>query len=168
MSCGEPHETDCSEVLDHLYEFLDREMPEGDCTKFEVHFEECSPCLEKYGLEQAVKKLVKRCCGQDDVPTDLRSKVMGRIDLIRACRGRARAGSDRAGHRPVGDRRRIVTRRCFVGSLGSGGTAAVPRSTGRSGPRMSGARRSRTGPAPAGATGHRGRRRWDASSRGAV
>jgi hypothetical protein len=27
---------------------------------------------------------VKRCCGSDDVPTDLRSKVMGRIDLIRA------------------------------------------------------------------------------------
>ncbi|WP_327114869.1 mycothiol system anti-sigma-R factor [Streptomyces sp. NBC_01341] len=84
MSCGEPHETDCSEVLDHLYEFLDHEMPEGDCNKFEVHFEECSPCLEKYGLEQAVKKLVKRCCGQDDVPADLRSKVMGRIDLIRS------------------------------------------------------------------------------------
>ncbi|GHG44559.1 MULTISPECIES: mycothiol system anti-sigma-R factor [Streptomyces] len=84
MSCGDPHETDCSEVLDHLYEFLDREMPDGECTKFEVHFEECSPCLEKYGLEQAVKKLVKRCCGSDDVPTDLRAKVMGRIDLIRA------------------------------------------------------------------------------------
>lgn len=84
MSCGEPHETDCSEVLDHLYEFLDREMPDSDCTKFEVHFGECSPCLEKYGLEQAVKKLVKRCCGQDDVPADLRSKVMGRIDLIRS------------------------------------------------------------------------------------
>ena len=84
MSFGEPHETDCSEVLDHLYEFLDHEMPDADCTKFEVHFEECSPCLEKYGLEQAVKKLVKRCCGQDDVPADLRSKVMGRIDLIRS------------------------------------------------------------------------------------
>ncbi|WP_407697682.1 mycothiol system anti-sigma-R factor [Streptomyces corynorhini] len=84
MSCGEPHETDCAEVLDHLYEFLDHEMPDSDCTKFEVHFEECSPCLEKYGLEQAVKKLVKRCCGSDDVPTDLRSKVMGRIDLIRS------------------------------------------------------------------------------------
>ncbi|MFJ4869398.1 mycothiol system anti-sigma-R factor [Streptomyces sp. NPDC088757] len=84
MSCGEPHETDCSEVLDHLYEFLDHEMPDSDCTKFEVHFEECSPCLEKYGLEQAVKKLVKRCCGSDDVPVDLRAKVMGRIELIRA------------------------------------------------------------------------------------
>jgi anti-sigma factor (TIGR02949 family) len=84
MSCGEPHETDCSEVLNHLYEFLDREMPDSDCSKFEVHFEECSPCLEKYGLEQAVKKLVKRCCGHDDVPTGLRAKVMGRIDLIRS------------------------------------------------------------------------------------
>ena len=49
-----------------------------------MHFDECSPCLEKYGLEQAVKKLVKRCCGQDDVPSDLRSKVMGRIELIRS------------------------------------------------------------------------------------
>jgi anti-sigma factor (TIGR02949 family) len=84
MSCGNPHETDCSEVLDHLYEFLDREMPDGDFAKFEVHFDECSPCLEKYGLEQAVKKLVKRCCGHDDVPADLRSKVMGRIELVRA------------------------------------------------------------------------------------
>ncbi|SDD63783.1 mycothiol system anti-sigma-R factor [Streptomyces prasinopilosus] len=84
MSCGEPHETDCSEILDHLYEFLDREMPDSDCAKFEHHFEECSPCLEKYGLEQAVKKLVKRCCGQDDVPGDLRAKVMGRIDVIRS------------------------------------------------------------------------------------
>jgi anti-sigma factor (TIGR02949 family) len=84
MSCGDPHETDCSEILGHLYEFLDREVPEGECAKFEVHFVECSRCLERYGLEQAVKKLVKRCCGRDDVPTDLRSKVMERIELLRA------------------------------------------------------------------------------------
>lgn len=84
MSCGEPHETDCREVLDHLYEFLDSEMPDVDRAKFEQHFEECSPCLEKYGLEQAVKKLVKRCCGHDEVPADLRAKVMGRIELIRS------------------------------------------------------------------------------------
>ncbi|MEE1938853.1 mycothiol system anti-sigma-R factor [Streptomyces sp. TRM 70361] len=83
MSCGEPHETDCAEVLEHLYEYLDREMPDGDRVKFAEHFDECAPCLEKYGLEEAVKKLVRRCCGHDDVPTDLRSKVMGRIELIR-------------------------------------------------------------------------------------
>jgi anti-sigma factor (TIGR02949 family) len=84
MSGDEAHIPDCSEVLDHLYEYLDREMPDGDCAKFQEHIEECSPCLEKYGLEQSVKKLVKRCCGQDDVPADLRAKVMDRIGHIRA------------------------------------------------------------------------------------
>lgn len=90
MSCGEPHETDCSEVLDHLYEYLDREMPDSDCEKYKEHFDECSPCFEKYGLEREVKKLVKRCCGQDDVPTDLRAKVMSRIEVIRQGQGAPR------------------------------------------------------------------------------
>ncbi len=99
MSCGNPHETDCSEVLDHLYEYLDREMSDGDCAKFEEHFGECNPCLEKYGLEQAVKKLVKRCCGHDDVPGDLRSKVLTRIEMIRA--GEVPPASGEAG--PAGD-----------------------------------------------------------------
>ncbi|MFI9270459.1 mycothiol system anti-sigma-R factor [Kitasatospora sp. NPDC052896] len=84
MSCGGPHDTDCGEVLDHLYEFLDNEMAEGDCAKLRQHFEECSPCLEKYGLEQAIKALIKRSCGCDDTPSDLRSKVLARIDSIRA------------------------------------------------------------------------------------
>jgi anti-sigma factor (TIGR02949 family) len=84
MSCGNPHETDCSEVLGHLYEYLDDEMSEDACKKFKQHFDECRPCLEKYGLEAAVKKLVKRCCGHDDVPSDLRAKVLTRIELIRA------------------------------------------------------------------------------------
>jgi anti-sigma factor (TIGR02949 family) len=83
MSCGDAHETDCSEVLDHLYEYLDNEMSDAAGAKFKEHFDECHPCLEKYGLEQAVKKLVKRCCGSDEVPTDLRAKVMMRLELIR-------------------------------------------------------------------------------------
>ncbi|MEV4556075.1 mycothiol system anti-sigma-R factor [Kitasatospora sp. NPDC049285] len=92
MSCGEPHETECGEVLDHLYEFLDNEMPEGDCAKLRVHFDECSPCLEKYGLEQAIKALIKRSCGCDDTPTDLRSKVLARIDSIRSAQRSAEGG----------------------------------------------------------------------------
>jgi len=84
MSCGHPHETECSEVLGHLYEYLDNEMSDANCAKFQQHFTECRRCLEMYGLEQAVKKLVKRCCGSDDVPGDLRAKVMMRIELIRS------------------------------------------------------------------------------------
>ncbi|GAA1157094.1 anti-sigma factor (TIGR02949 family) [Kitasatospora gansuensis] len=84
MSCGDPHDTDCGEVLDHLYELLDNEMAEGDCAKLKVHFEECSPCLAEYGLEQAIKALVKRSCSSEHSPADLRGKVLARIDSIRA------------------------------------------------------------------------------------
>jgi len=84
MSCGDPHEIDCSEVLNHLYEYLDRELSPSERHKYEEHFGECNPCLEKYGLEKAVKKLVQRCCGHDDVPGDLRAKVLTRIELLRS------------------------------------------------------------------------------------
>ncbi|MER8183641.1 mycothiol system anti-sigma-R factor [Kitasatospora sp. NPDC094015] len=101
MSCGDPHDTECGEVLDHLYEFLDNEMAEGDCAKLRVHFEECSPCLEKYGLEQAIKALIKRSCGCDDTPVDLRTKVLARIDSIRAGQRAAAAAAAQGGDGPA-------------------------------------------------------------------
>ncbi|AKG45351.1 mycothiol system anti-sigma-R factor [Streptomyces xiamenensis] len=92
MSGDPSRPTDCSEVLGHLYEYLDKEMPDVDSAKFQEHIEECRPCLAEYGLEESVKKLVKRCCGQDEVPADLRAKVLDRIDLIRGT-GTGAAGS---------------------------------------------------------------------------
>ena len=83
MSCGQPHETPCTEVLDHLYEYIDNEMPEEDCANIKHHLDECGPCLEKYGLDQMVKKLVQRCCGMDAPPVDLRDKVRARIQQVR-------------------------------------------------------------------------------------
>ena len=83
MSCGNPHEVPCAEVIDHLYEYLDNELPDGDCVKIRRHLEECAPCLREYGLEEAVKSIVKRSCGCDDVPVDLRVRVLARIQQVR-------------------------------------------------------------------------------------
>jgi mycothiol system anti-sigma-R factor len=90
MSCGHPHETPCTEILDHLYEYIDNEMPADDCAAVKRHLDECSGCLEKYGLDQMVKSLVQRCCGSDDPPADLRDKVLSRIRQVRG--GLAAAG----------------------------------------------------------------------------
>lgn len=84
MSCGRHHEVPCTEILDHLYEYIDNEMPTKDCADIKQHLDECAPCLEKYGLEQAVKALVHRSCGCDEVPGDLRRKVLDRIRLAQA------------------------------------------------------------------------------------
>jgi mycothiol system anti-sigma-R factor len=84
MSCGNPHEKPCDEVLAQVYEYLDGELGQGGCAEVRQHLDECGPCLREYGLEEAVKKLVNKSCGCDPVPGDLRAKVLGRIQQLRA------------------------------------------------------------------------------------
>jgi mycothiol system anti-sigma-R factor len=84
MSCGNHHDTDCREVLDKVYSYLDGELDAPDCADIRQHLDECGPCLAQYGLEHAVKRLVAKHCGCDPVPADLRAKVMNRIDQVRA------------------------------------------------------------------------------------
>ena len=83
MSCGQPHETDCREVLDRVYEYLDGEMNVIDLNKIKVHLDECAPCLRKFGLEQDVKALVARCCGNDTAPDGLRERLVVRLQQVR-------------------------------------------------------------------------------------
>lgn len=83
MSCGNPHETPCSEVLDRIYEYIDGELGGERAHEIRHHLEECSPCLQAFGLEEAVKAVVKRSCS-DPAPPELRAKVLVRIATVRA------------------------------------------------------------------------------------
>ena len=65
VSCGEPHETDCREVLAEVYLYLDLECTDDRRDLIRHHLDECSPCLREYGIEQEVKALVARCCGDE-------------------------------------------------------------------------------------------------------
>ena len=79
MSCGNPHETDCSEVLAEVYLYLDLECGDDRRELIRVHLEECSPCLREYGIEQEVKMLVARCCGHEVAPSGLRERLRSRL-----------------------------------------------------------------------------------------
>ena len=85
MSCGKPHDVPCSEVLARVYAYLDGEI-EGTTGYAQIreHLDECGPCLREYGLEEAVKRLVQKCCGSESAPHALRSKVLVRIREVRA------------------------------------------------------------------------------------
>ena len=84
MSCGKHHEMPCTEVLDRIYAYLDGELDASDQSKVRQHLDECGPCLREYGLEDAVKRLVRKHCGCDPAPAGLRAKVMVRIQEVRA------------------------------------------------------------------------------------
>lgn len=83
MSCGNPHETPCAEVLDRVYEYLDGEIDGPRKHAIKEHLDECSPCLREFGLEEAVKAIVKRSCS-DPAPPELRAKVLSNINAARS------------------------------------------------------------------------------------
>ena len=82
MSCGDPHETPCSEVLDAVYLYLDGEQDSKHHEMVRLHLDECSPCLRQYGLEEEVKRLVHRSCRHETVPAGLRDKIMIRLEQV--------------------------------------------------------------------------------------
>ena len=79
MSCGQPHETDCRDVLAEVYLYLDLECPDERHDLIRHHLDECAPCLREYGIEQEVKALVSRCCGNETAPVELRERLRVRL-----------------------------------------------------------------------------------------
>ena len=79
MSCGQPHQTDCGEVLAEVFLYLDGEITPARHDLIREHLDECSPCLRKYGIEREVRALVARSCGGDRAPQALRAKVLTRL-----------------------------------------------------------------------------------------
>jgi len=83
VSCGNHHDTPCSEVLDKVYEYIDGELDSARVHDIKHHLDECGPCLAEFGLEEQVKAIVKRSCA-DPAPAELRAKVLRHIAAARA------------------------------------------------------------------------------------
>ncbi|NIH87346.1 mycothiol system anti-sigma-R factor [Amycolatopsis granulosa] len=82
MTTGrEPQKDDvrCSEALAEIFLLLDRECsPERDA-QLRKHIEECPPCLEEYGIDEQLKKLLHRKCGGDTAPDEFKQKLRASI-----------------------------------------------------------------------------------------
>ena len=82
MSCDEHEGFDCSRARLQLYEYLDGEMGPDDCVKIRDHLDHCGQCLQEYDLDQTLKALVRRSCGCEAAPMELRMQIMSRITTI--------------------------------------------------------------------------------------
>jgi mycothiol system anti-sigma-R factor len=83
VSCGNPHETNCSEVLERVYQYLDGELDSHVVGKIRQHLDECGPCLSEYDLDVVLKALVRRSCGGECAPDQLRTRIMLQITEVR-------------------------------------------------------------------------------------
>jgi len=75
MSCGNPHETSCVEVLDSLVYFIDNEQCSVAEEQIRIHLEQCSPCCAERDSLELVKVLVARSCCPDPAPSEFRLKI---------------------------------------------------------------------------------------------
>jgi anti-sigma factor (TIGR02949 family) len=78
---NDPTSAECQHVLDRVHAFLDHEVDTATGDEIRAHLSECEPCLDRFDVEQAVKSLVKRCCGNDKAPDHLRVSIMTKIQV---------------------------------------------------------------------------------------
>lgn len=79
MSCGDPHETDCAEVLAEVWLFLDHECDQQRRELLARHLDECAPCLAQYGIDEAVKRLLASKCGGEHAPAEFKERLRRQI-----------------------------------------------------------------------------------------
>ena len=82
---------DCEQALRTLYYFLDGELTADRRQAIQRHLDECSPCLEQYGIEEQLKLLLARKCGGDKVPDGFKDRVR---ESIRETVRRAQISAD--------------------------------------------------------------------------
>ena len=74
---------DCTESVLRIFEFLDGEMGADDCRRMQAHLDECEPCLREYQMDQALKMVIKRSCGCEAAPVELRTTILRRLTMVR-------------------------------------------------------------------------------------
>ena len=77
------HDTDCSEFLLRIYEYMDGEMGPEENLRFEAHVRECAPCLKQHEVDRTVKGLIRRVEPRAVAPAALRASIVARITTIR-------------------------------------------------------------------------------------
>ena len=75
MSCGNPHQTPCTDVLHALVLFIDGEIEDQQVSHaIEFHLSECPPCADEQLAEHRFRKLLSRSC-TETAPQELRQRI---------------------------------------------------------------------------------------------
>jgi mycothiol system anti-sigma-R factor len=78
-NCEDNGDVDCTEALAEIYLLLDEECAPEHETILRKHLEDCPPCLEQYGIDEQLKRLLARKCGGDHAPDQLKDRLRATI-----------------------------------------------------------------------------------------
>ena len=73
---------DCTDCLERLYAYLDRELSPVEVTALRSHLDECGGCEDSFVIEERFLARVRDCCtGEeaDKAPAELRTRIVTRL-----------------------------------------------------------------------------------------
>lgn len=77
----DPDHPECASVMAEVWTLLDDECTPETRDKLRHHLAECPTCLQHYGVEERVKRLIAMKCSGDRVPESLRARL--RVEISR-------------------------------------------------------------------------------------
>jgi mycothiol system anti-sigma-R factor len=76
MSGKEPCGPDCRKALEHLYEYIDRELTPEVEREVRDHLARCRDCYPQFEFEQAFLHFVELRCRARRAPPELRRRIL--------------------------------------------------------------------------------------------
>lgn len=65
----------CKQTIEHLYQYLDRELSAEERLEVQRHLDQCPPCRDHFRFEENVLSIIGQRCRQTSAPTELRDRV---------------------------------------------------------------------------------------------
>jgi mycothiol system anti-sigma-R factor len=65
----------CSEAVERLNQYLDRELSAQEIVEVKQHLEACPPCLQMFHYEEHMRRLVRQACCES-APESLRMRIL--------------------------------------------------------------------------------------------
>ena len=69
----------CRECVEHLYEYLDREMTPDLEREIRAHLAHCPPCGEHHDFEALFLKFLRARCTAQGAPPALRRRILEQL-----------------------------------------------------------------------------------------
>ena len=75
--------SDCQEVIQQLWEYLDGELPEGDAAEIRLHLAECAHCNPQYEFQLSLlEALVKAHAAREGPQPEFVRRLRAALDGI--------------------------------------------------------------------------------------
>lgn len=69
----------CRECVEHLYEYVDRELTPELEQEIRAHLEHCPPCDDHYDFETLFLKFIRLRCRAQGAPAALRRRILEQL-----------------------------------------------------------------------------------------